>query len=83
MIFLDKQHKMSFQNLLEGDCGGQNPLIKIGSHFTQDQSFRQERVHPLSPDISQAELVGVLFILILLRILCNILCIICIWSYPF
>ncbi|KAK6621746.1 hypothetical protein RUM44_001553 [Polyplax serrata] len=47
---------MSFHNLLEGDCGGQNPLIKLGSHFTQDQSFRQDRVHPLTPDFTQADL---------------------------
>lgn len=41
--------------MLEGDCGGQNPLIKIGSHFTQDQAYRQDRVHPT--DFSQADLV--------------------------
>lgn len=49
---------MSFRNLLEGDCGGQNPLVKIGNHFTQDQAYRQERVHPLSQEFSQTDLVS-------------------------
>ncbi|EEB19440.1 Peroxisomal targeting signal 1 receptor, putative [Pediculus humanus corporis] len=47
---------MSYHNLLDGDCGGQNPLVKLGSHFSQDQAFRQNRVHPLSPDFTQADL---------------------------
>lgn len=51
---------MSFRNMLEGDCGGQNPLIKLGSHFTQDQAYRQEQVHPLSQEFTQADLVSFL-----------------------
>ncbi|XP_055379937.1 peroxisomal targeting signal 1 receptor [Condylostylus longicornis] len=33
---------MDLRNLLEGDCGGANPLIQLGSHFTRDAAYRDE-----------------------------------------
>ncbi len=43
---------MAFRELVDGDCGGRNPMLKVASHFTRDQGFRQDVVpshrHPES-----------------------------------
>ena len=33
---------MAMKGLLEGDCGGANPLLRLASHYTQDRGYVDE-----------------------------------------
>ncbi|KAK6177753.1 hypothetical protein SNE40_015794 [Patella caerulea] len=40
---------MAGRNLIDGECGGSNSLVKFGSHFTQDRAFKQDGFRPIGP----------------------------------
>jgi len=33
---------MSIRDLVESDCGGSNPLVKLSTHFVQDHAFKDQ-----------------------------------------
>lgn len=64
---------MAFRELVDGDCGGRNPMLKVASHFTRDQGFRQELTAPhRHPEARSEDVVrcSILFIHISGHILC-------------
>ena len=49
---------MSMKGLLEGDCGGSNPLMRLTSHYTTDRAHLQDGLGPASArDLSEQGLV--------------------------
>nr|CAG4647009.1 EOG090X054E [Megafenestra aurita]SVE92358.1 EOG090X054E [Megafenestra aurita] len=50
--------EMAFRELTEGDCGGRNPMLKVASHFTRDQGFRQDMVQEFLEGIPPPSHVG-------------------------
>lgn len=38
---------MALRDLVEGDCGGPSPLIRLASHFVQDHGLKEEGVRDL------------------------------------
>ncbi|XP_011498019.1 PREDICTED: peroxisomal targeting signal 1 receptor [Ceratosolen solmsi marchali] len=46
---------MALRELVEGDCGGPNPLIRLTSHFVKDHGLKEEGVRDLFGSIDPFE----------------------------
>lgn len=46
---------MAFRDLVEGDCGGPSPLMRLTSHFVKDHSLKEEGVRDIFGSASPFE----------------------------
>lgn len=46
---------MALRDLVEGDCGGPSPLIRLTSHFVKDHGLKEEGVRDLFGNVGPFE----------------------------
>jgi hypothetical protein len=70
---------MALRDLVEGDCGGTNSLVRLTSHFVQDRGLKEEGLrHPFPngdgfSNTDSDQVINIIDILIKEQILRNIM----------